>query len=257
MVERPLPPIEDLEAALFDLAHHIDHPRVGDLAPAVILRLTAVEPPPRRPRWLVVVVSAVLTLVVLLSFPAPRQAVADWLGIGAVRVIRTEQIPDGTGTELRLGREVSLGEARSRAPFTILGPSSLGTPSSIYAGEPSSDSVTLLWGPADRVPAVAATGVGVLLTEMPGSTDRAAIEKHLGPGTSLESTTVGDEAAYWIAGGQHQLQYLDGDGRVRLDTTRLAANTLLWEADGVTYRLESRLDLDASVELASQLRPVP
>ena len=182
---------------------------------------------------------------------------ADWLGIGAVRVIRTERIPDGTGAGLRLGREVSLDEARSRAPFTILGPTSLGTPSSLYSGEPSSDSVTLLWGPSDRAPAVAATGVGVLLTEMPGSTDRAVIEKHLGPGTTLESARVGDEAAYWIAGGQHQLQYLDRDGRVRPDTTRLAANTLLWEADGVTYRLESGLDLDASVELASQLRPLP
>ena len=29
MVEHRLPPIEDLEAALSDLADHIDHPRVG------------------------------------------------------------------------------------------------------------------------------------------------------------------------------------------------------------------------------------
>ena len=110
--------------------------------------------------------------------------------------------------------------------------------------------------PRDRVPEVASTGVGVLLTEMPGSTDRAAIEKHLGPDTTLETVMVGDTMAYWIAGGQHELQYLDRDGRVRPDTTRLAANTLLWEADGVTYRLETGLDLDAAIDLASQLRPL-
>jgi hypothetical protein len=257
MVERRLPPIEDLEAALSDLAHHIDHPRGAGLAPAIITRLTVVEEQPTRPRWLSVAIAAGLAMVVLLSFPAPREALADWLGIGAVRVVRTDQIPDGTGSVLRLGHEVSLDEARSRAPFTILGPSSLGTPSAIYAGEPSYDSITLLWGPGDRMPEVAATEVGALLTEMPGSTDRAAIEKHLGPNTTLETATVGDEVAYWIAGGQHELQYLDRGGRVRPDTTRLAANTLLWEADGVTYRLESGLDLDAAVDLASQLRPLP
>ena len=118
------------------------------LAPAVILRLTAVEHQPPRPRWLLVAAAAVITMVVLLSFPAPREALADWLGIGAVRVIRTEQVPDATGSVLRLGKEVSLDAARSRAPFTILGPASLGSPSAVYVGEPSSDSITLLWGAA-------------------------------------------------------------------------------------------------------------
>ena len=256
MVERRLPPIEDIETALSDLAHHIDHPRGAGLAAAVIARLTAVEQPAPRSRRLSVAIAAALALIVLLSFPAPRAALADWLGIGAVRVVRTDEIPEGTGSVPHLGDEVSLDEARSRAPFTILGPSSLGTPSAGYAGEPSADSITLLWGPGGRAPEVAATGVGVLLTEIPGSTDRAAIEKHLGPHTTLETVMVGDEVGYWIAGGQHELQYLDREGRVRPDTTRLAANTLLWEADGVTYRLESGLDLDAAVELASELRPL-
>ena len=64
-------------------------------------------------------------------------------------------------------------------------------------------------GPGDGRARGGGTGVGVLLTEMPGSTDRELIEKQLGPDTTLETSTVGDAAAYWIAGGQHELQYLD------------------------------------------------
>ncbi len=107
------------------------------------------------------------------------------------------------------------------------------------------------------MPAVATTGVGVLLTEIAGSTDGALIEKQLGPDTTLETITVDGVEAYWIAGGDHELQYVDPAGRTRQDTTRLAANSLLWEVDGVTFRLESQLGRDAAVELARDLEPLP
>ena len=51
----------------------------------------------------------------------------------------------------------------------------------------------------------ATTGVGVLLTEMPGTTNLALIEKQVGPDTTLETVTVGQDVGYWIAGGQHEL----------------------------------------------------
>ena len=48
----------------------------------------------------------------------------------------------------------------------------------------------------------------------------------------------------------HEFLYLDANGNPQPDTARLAANTLLWERDGVTYRLESALDRDAALALA-------
>ena len=151
MAERRLPPVAAIEAALRDLAVHIDHPQTADLSVVVVARLTAAPAPPRsrRPR---VALAAALLVVVLLAWPAPRHAVADWLGIGAVRVVRTGDVPAGTGSVLRLGREVSLEEASDRAPFTILGPATMEAPSAIYMGEPSADSVTLLWGEGPGVP---------------------------------------------------------------------------------------------------------
>ena len=53
----------------------------------------------------------------------------------------------------------------------------------------------------------------------------------------------------------HEFFYLDADGEPQPDTARLAANTLLWERDGVTYRLESALDRDAALAIARQLTP--
>jgi hypothetical protein len=257
MAEQRRPSIDALEAALVDLGANLEHPRSPELAPVVVARLAVVDQRPPRSRRTYLAIAAGVLVVVLLTLPAPRQALADWLGIGTVRVVRTEQVPDRVGSALRLGQQVSLDEAGAGVPFTILGPSSLGTPGAVYAGEPSAESVTLLWGSGDDVPVVAGTGVGVLLTEMAGTTDRSLVEKRLGPDTTLEIVAVGDATGYWIAGGQHELQYLDPDDRVRLDTTRLAANTLLWERDGVTFRLESRLDRDAAVALAEDLEPLP
>ena len=71
-----------------------------------------------------------------------------------------------------------------------------------------------------------------------------------------ETVTVGEVPGYWIGGGQHELFYLGPGGTGRPDTTRLAANTLLWSKDGVMFRLESSLDRSAAIDLASQLSPV-
>ena len=55
--------------------------------------------------------------------------------------------------------------------------------------------------------------------------------------------SVFGEDAYWLEGAPHLL-IAEGDGGVeghRL--SRLAANVLIWERQGVTYRIESNLDL--------------
>ena len=70
------------------------------------------------------------------------------------------------------------------------------------------------------------------------------------PGTTIEPVTVDGAAGYWLGNGVHEFFYLDTQGNPQPDTARLAANTLLWERDGVTYRLESALDRDAALALA-------
>ena len=44
--------------------------------------------------------------------------------------------------------------------------------------------------------------------------------------------------------------FLDAEDEQQRDTARLAANTLIWERAGITYRLESALDRYAALPLA-------
>jgi hypothetical protein len=67
---------------------------------------------------------------------------------------------------------------------------------------------------------------------------------------------VGDGPAYWIAGDPHQVVITDAEGDVVHDSARVASNTLVWTEGDITYRLESALDRDEVVELASTMRPL-
>jgi hypothetical protein len=249
---------DELRSALADLGDHIDYPHTADLSGAVISRLRAGDAgraePHRRVRALAV--AAAVLVVGVVALPAPRHAVADWLGIGGVDVVRVDAIPPNLSTTFQLGREVSVAEAQQIAPFTVMQPSALGPADKVYAGEPSAESVSLAWRPDDQLPEIRDTGVGLLLTEIPATIDQTLLQKRLDASTKVEIVTVGAEPAYWISGGQHELLYLNPDGTVRNDTTRLSANTLVWSSGGVTFRMESNLDRAAAISLASHLEPL-
>jgi hypothetical protein len=48
--------------------------------------------------------------------------------------------------------------------------------------------------------------------------------------------------------------YVDAEGRTLTDTVRLAGDVLLWESDGITYRIESALPLERVLEIASSMQ---
>ncbi len=208
-----------------------------------------------------IAIAVAVLVVALLALPAPRHAVAEWLGISTVHIVRVDSLPASVGTAnlgttLRLGREVPLDEARRDAPFTVLAPAPLDHPTTTYVDEPVAGAVTLVWPPSDRLPNAGDAGVGLLLTELPGSVEQVLLEKRLDPTTTFEIVTVGDARGYWISGGKHDVTYLGPNGTGRPDTTRLAANTLIWSEDGVVFRMESALDRAAAIDLASHLTPL-
>src|SRR5205823_2541111 len=87
----------DLEVALADLADHLDHPAGAGSAEALRRRLTAPAPgiDRRRPVRALLVAAAVLAVVAtgVVAIAPARHAVADWLGIGAVEVRRSDRPP--------------------------------------------------------------------------------------------------------------------------------------------------------------------
>ena len=248
----------DLRDALLDVAAHVAYPRARDLSPAVIAALPIA--PPRaiarsRRRVLAVAVACVTVLAGIIGLPGPREAVADWLGIRSVQIVRVDQLPHGLGSDLRLGTSVPLDQVANPGRG-VVAPSGIERPAAAYVDEPVKGATTLVWTPMKLLPAIKDTGIGLLLTQYPGSLDRTLMTKQIGPGSELQAVTFGGAQGFWISGPRHALYYVSADGFAREDTARLAGNTLLWSQDGVVFRMETALDREAAVALASQLAPL-
>ncbi len=138
-------------------------------------------------------------------------------------------------TNRKLGRPVTLAEARERAPFDVLAPPRFAR--AFYDAD---------------IPAVTFDLSGVLLTEFRGEAT-PYVEKSAGPGTEIEPTTVNGGPGYWLEGERHRVIFRDARGRVL--ESRAAGNVLLWEQGQVTLRLEGAPTKAEALRIAGTLRP--
>jgi hypothetical protein len=92
----------------------------------------------------------------------------------------------------------------------------------------------------------------MLITEFRGDLVPGFIGKGVGPGTTLQETSVNGDPGWWIAGEPHMI-YVEVGGNGRPETLRMAANTLIWEHAGVTYRIESSLSKADAFRIAAGL----
>ena len=271
MAERRQLTDAELGQALADLGARVAYPPTPQLAQAVRARLVA-APRPRRSLWPVLVPSpralaaGLLALVllggaVLALSPAARTTVAEWLGLRGISIEYVPAAPTPAaapaGIRSFLGERVTLDEARRRVPFRVRTPSlpELGAPDEVYVGEPPpGGQVSFIYLPRPGLPAAKETGVGMLLTQFRGSVEPGFAKKLAGPDTDVRPVSVDGAPGYWIEGAPHVFIYRDANGNIREETLRLAGNVLLWERDGITYRLESALDHDQAVRIAASLR---
>jgi hypothetical protein len=131
---------------------------------------------------------------------------------------------------------------------------SLGSPV-VYLGFSFPDGqVSFVYPPAQELPAVGTSGVGMLVTEFRGAVDHQFIQKFIDAGTQIQAVTVDGAPGYWISGGVHEIVYLDPDGVPISNTLRLAGNVLLWQRGDVTLRIESSLSLDQALAVARSIR---
>lgn len=255
--------MSDLERALEDLGDRLDYPEVRGLARAVRARLDAPRSRPafpapggrRRLRAGIAMLLVVVCAALVLWSPA-RQAVARLLGLGGVRITRQDppQAPIAEG--LPLGRELSLEEARSLVTFPLRLPGGeLGVPDRVFFDPRASGGmVSLAYGPDSRLPEAGASGVGLLLSQFRGHLEGPLLTKFVGPEGSVEEVTVNDSQGYWLSGPGHTVLYRSDSGERPEGVLFHAVNVLLWEADGVTLRLESSLSLDAALAIARSAR---
>jgi hypothetical protein len=221
----------ELDVALREVGRHVEWPATPDLASAIRVRLER----PRVWRRPVAVALAVLVVAIgaVLAVPPARTAILDWLGLRGVSIVRVDELPPTPAIErLDLGRQVTLEEARSTAPWMLVPDDE---PDSVYIRP---GNVSLLWGTPDRV--------RLLLTEFRG---QAFIEKLIGPGTRVERVTVDGKPGAWLD-QPHVVIFKDPRGIVRQNEGRLAGKTLLWQHGKVTLRLEGDLSKEEALRIA-------
>jgi hypothetical protein len=269
-------PDAELEAALRSLRARVAYPPTPDLAASVGAQLAQAAPVRRRgrvvslwPRALAAVLVAALMVAgaALAMSPDAREAVAQRLGLRGVAITHVDQVPTPTteptrtatstpalpGAALGLGARSALSDARGQVSFALLVPSLLGDPDAVYVVNPSQ--VSLVYAPrATLPPAPQSSSVGVLLTELRATLDETLFQKGIPPNARLEEVRVGASRGFFISGAPHSFFYRDVSGNVQQDRSRLAGNTLLWEQNGLTLRLESALDRDDSIRIAESLR---
>jgi hypothetical protein len=253
----------ELERALRELGPRYPYPPTPNLAVAVRRRIVARPVTPvrrltlwRDPRRLALAAAIVLVLggAAALINPTSRDAIAHFFHVRGVIVSRVSPLPSLSPVPpLNLGRRATMADAQSAVSFTIRVPAELGAPDAVYLdSEVPGGEVALAYTPRPGIPLVKQTGLGVLITEFRGDLIPGFLSKEVGPSTTLEETSVNGDPGWWIAGEPH-LVFVQVGGTDQQVSLRMAANTLIWEHGGVTYRIESSLSKADAFRIAAGL----
>jgi hypothetical protein len=256
--------VTELEQRLAAVRDDMAWPPTPDIAGAVAARIAADPRQDRARRWpalrlpgvpllrpaTVAAAAAVLAVaiaVTLAASPGVRARIADWLGIGAVRVERVDRLPDvGPARDLGLGVLTTAAAARRATGLPVPSIGALGAPDAVYAERTSAGgeaaSVSVVYVTRRGLPA-ATRGIGALLTVLPGG-DEGIVKKVAGSGTDVEFVDVAGAFGVFVSGEPHVVG----------PPNRLAGNTLIWVRGDATYRLETALGREAALRLARSVR---
>jgi hypothetical protein len=262
MTDRFPEPQDSLEIRLRKAGKEFSYPPTPDFAGREARRLRG-DAGTARPRlrlgWVVGLLLALLGG--LLITPPVRAQLVEFWQIGVVRIF--SRIPDTptpaavthtpapTPTQqpslLELSGHTTLEAARQQVDFPIrlpTYPAELGEPDAVFLQDFEGPMVVLIWaGEA----ASAASSPPVAYSLHIFGPDAIVAEKF--PPQSIQQTQVHGEPALWTE-GPYLLKLKNGDYILR---RLVIGHVLIWEEDGITYRLESALPLEEAVQVAESL----
>ena len=293
MTDRSMAAFDDaaLEGTLRALASAVDWPPVTPAAPggpdiATRVRVRLTDPDRRRTTrpwwqgsWRPLRRSLVLALVALLALAIVAGAVG--LGLPGLRLILgggtppptpaptvapsvapsatptpTPSPPREPGATIGLGELVPLDQVETLTGIPVRLPADprLGAPDAVWVDASKNNQVAYVWAASADLPETNEPGVGLLLMRFDGTTDPGFYEKVIGTGTHLEMVEVAGHDGYWIDGDPHFFYYVR-DGQQYFDEDRRwVGDALIWSDGATTFRIESALGRDETIEIAESIR---
>ncbi|MBN1564879.1 MAG: hypothetical protein JXA10_13615 [Anaerolineae bacterium] len=232
------------------MSQRFEFPPTPDIAGAVRDRI---EPENRGFRPLVmrvvqpVAILLLVMILIVLLVPDLRARAFDWLHIGAIRIVNESPVATHTpelefdvtpiGSILDWEYEITLADARDRVDFPIPDVPELGEPDAMFFYQLEEPMVILVWETTTQAP---------ISLHLIGSANRAfkySAEDEI-------RTEVNGHPALWLS-SPHLYEIMPQTDSViqRFVNGRV----LIWEADGITYRLEGDLTLAAARQLAESI----
>lgn len=256
MSKRPFvtPPegTEEWEARVQETARHLTYPETPNLAARVRLRSRSGRRWHPAWRWATALLLFVLLLVA--AVPEVRALVLEFIRVGAVRIfpVQVSETPPvyypGQPTPLPSTRlmpgETNLTEARAKSGFDFqlpAYPADLGQPNHVYLQDRGEKLVTLVWLKAD--------GSERLILEI--LDEQLLASKFSSLEDSQPVTVNGEEGGLWLPSPHWVIYFFSQDGFILSRVVQ--GSVLIWQADGLTYRLESDLRLDEARRVAESL----
>jgi hypothetical protein len=209
--------------------------------------------PGLRVSWAVAAILVALTS--LLAVPSVRARVIEFLQVGAVRILRSQQptiegdlLPrkqklhghDVLNSVLELDGETTLDDARAQVGFPIDLPSypaNLGEPDRVFLQHmDTGDFVVLAWLDTDNQLRLVEYVVGPGVYLLKGTPD------------IVKETEVNGQLAFWT-GGEYLLQINGYHQPVQF----VAGPALIWASGPLTYRLEAPLSEQEMVRIAESI----
>jgi hypothetical protein len=235
----------NLEQQVRHLAQQFQYPTTPLIATAVRQNLRRPAHRPYRWAWTLAAIFALVFLAAALLASPARARIVEWLRVGAVRIFLIDPaitpIPTSPALNSELEGETTLLTAQEKVNFNLMIPLDVGEPDRVYYQEiDRAKLVIMLWQDLEQG--------DLALYQIQGPVS-IINKRYVG---SIEETVVGSEWAVWVE-GPYELYIETG---TEIDIRVVEGRTLLWQQDGITYRLESHLALEEARELAESLQPI-
>jgi hypothetical protein len=167
----------------------------------------------------------------------------------------TPTLPPITGMRLNLGRQVELGEVEPMTGVPVRLPTDerAGQPDTVWVDEAKFDQIAYVWAASETLTETSERGVGLILMRFDGRSDDEFYQKVLSSGTRLQTVSVDGHEGFWISGEVHFFFYERPDVGHVDDGRRWVGDALVWYDGTATYRIESAVGREATIEIAESI----